>query len=248
MIEGSGGGGSVKTIETDGHANLPGASAQLRPSAVRAEHGQRAGGGDGARFGCRSWRREAFGKPLLADGQGTSAVFVAGPPVVERLGEKRTKQELGGHGCRSPPARWTMRSTPKTKLSKSAQFLSYLPTRSGTCRARGSGTIPTGATSAVRSCRKPQAGVQMRKIIDMVVDRDTFSRCKRPWTSDHHRFCAVGRLAGGILAGDPLYDGGAWKQLRLARSPASSTPARPFTFPSCISSTVWASRSASPRN
>ena len=27
----------------------------------------------------------------------TSAIFVAGPPVVERLGETRTRMELGGH-------------------------------------------------------------------------------------------------------------------------------------------------------
>ena len=42
IIEGSGGGGSVKTIETKGYANLPGGIAVVvRPASVRDQHGPR---------------------------------------------------------------------------------------------------------------------------------------------------------------------------------------------------------------
>ena len=97
IIEGSGGGGSVKTIETTGRANLPG----------------RVGGA----YGYHLVARNLGTVPVVALGLGsvaglgaarlaashysvmtksTSAMFVAGPPVVERIGQKLTKQELGG--------------------------------------------------------------------------------------------------------------------------------------------------------
>ena len=60
LIEGSGGGGSVKTIETTGRANLPGGLTETTSFDLVAEpDGHRAGGGAGAGLGRRAGRRAA---------------------------------------------------------------------------------------------------------------------------------------------------------------------------------------------
>ena len=57
MIEGSGGGGSVKTIESTGRANLPGGiNASSGLWLVCAEHGR----------GCRWWRWASAPSPVSA--------------------------------------------------------------------------------------------------------------------------------------------------------------------------------------
>ena len=72
IIEGSGGGGSVKTIETTGRANLPGqlgVSQHSLPVPGRQPR-HRAGRGAGARLGGRPRRGAAGGQPLLGHDQG----------------------------------------------------------------------------------------------------------------------------------------------------------------------------------
>jgi acetyl-CoA carboxylase carboxyltransferase component len=98
MIEGSGGGGSVKTIETRGHANLPGGIDQSSGLWLCAQNMGRVpvvALGLGSVAGLGAARLAASHYSIMVKER--SAVFVAGPPVVERLGEKRSKQALGGH-------------------------------------------------------------------------------------------------------------------------------------------------------
>src|SRR5213076_1293741 len=95
IIEGSGGGGSVKTIETKGAANLPGGIGGTRSYWYTTANMARVpvvGLGLGSVAG--------LGAALLAASHYSimtkdSAMFVAGPPVVKRLGQDLTKQELG---------------------------------------------------------------------------------------------------------------------------------------------------------
>ncbi len=71
LIEGSGGGGSVKTIETTGRANLPGGLiGDHRVRSGRRQPWPGAGGGAGAWLCRRPRRGAAGGEPLLGDGQG----------------------------------------------------------------------------------------------------------------------------------------------------------------------------------
>ena len=67
MIEGSGGGGSVKTIETTGRANVPGVQ---RLGMGGAEHGRGADGRAGPGLGRRPRRGAARRHALLGDGEG----------------------------------------------------------------------------------------------------------------------------------------------------------------------------------
>ena len=129
LIEGSGGGGSVKTIETTGRANLPGGLSETTSFDLVANN---MGAvpvvalGLGSVAGLGAARLAASHYSVMV--KEISAVFVAGPPVVERLGEPRTKQELGG---------WEVQlacgavdhavDTEDEAFEAARRFLSYLP-------------------------------------------------------------------------------------------------------------------------
>src|SRR6266550_1980628 len=89
IIEGSGGGGSVKTIETTGRANLPYfyTTANLGQVPVVAL-------GLGSVAGLGAARMAASHYSIMT--KNTSALFVAGPPVVNALGANLDRFELGG--------------------------------------------------------------------------------------------------------------------------------------------------------
>ena len=96
VIEGSGGGGSVKTIETKGAANLPGGVGGTTWYWYTTANMARVpvvGLGLGSVAGLGAARLAASHYSVLTK---SSAMFVAGPPVVARLGQSLEKQELGG--------------------------------------------------------------------------------------------------------------------------------------------------------
>ncbi len=96
IIEGSGGGGSVKTIETKGAANLPGGiggNRWYRYTTENLAHVPVVGLGLGSVAGLGAARLAASHYSVMTR---ASAMFVAGPPVVKRLGQDLSKQELGG--------------------------------------------------------------------------------------------------------------------------------------------------------
>ncbi|HQC96136.1 MAG TPA: carboxyl transferase domain-containing protein, partial [Aquabacterium sp.] len=97
IIEGSGGGGSVKTIATKGASNLPGGIGEssrgfLRMTSNLAEVPV-VGLGLGSVAGLGAARLASTHFSVMTR---QSAMFVAGPPLVARLGQPLTKQELGG--------------------------------------------------------------------------------------------------------------------------------------------------------
>src|ERR1043165_2259535 len=87
VIEGSGGGGSVKTIETRGAANLPGGVGGTRMYYFTTHNLSRVpvvGLGLGSVAGLGAARLAASHYSVMTR---SSAMFVAGPPVVKRLGQ-----------------------------------------------------------------------------------------------------------------------------------------------------------------
>ena len=82
MVEGSGGGGSVKTIETTGRANVPGVAGGRLSSTIWAPSSRVALGLGSAGLGAA--HLAAHYSVMIKE---NSALFVAGPPVVERLGQ-----------------------------------------------------------------------------------------------------------------------------------------------------------------
>src|SRR5258705_4370383 len=95
IIEGSGGGGSVKTIETKGAANLPGGIGGTRAYWYTTANMARVpvvGLGLGSVAGLGAARLPASPYSVMTK---NSAMVVPRPPAVKRLGEAFPKQRLG---------------------------------------------------------------------------------------------------------------------------------------------------------
>jgi acetyl-CoA carboxylase carboxyltransferase component len=216
LLEGSGGGGSVKTIETTGRANLP--------------------GGVGTSSGLFHCVNNLGTVPVVALGLGSvaglgaarlvtshysvmvkelSAVFVAGPPVVERLGEPRTKQELGGWEVQTASGGIDHAAeSEEDAFACARRFLSYMPNSIWDLPPRQQGWDPANRReewllSAVPP--DPKQAYHVRKIINAVVDKDSFFEVGQRF--GRGLITGYARLDGwpvALLAGDPLYGGGMW--------------------------------------
>ncbi len=216
LIEGSGGGGSVKTIETTGRANLPGGLSDGSSFELCVENMATVpvvALGLGSVAGLGAARLAASHYSVMV--KEMSAVFVAGPPVVERLGEPRTKQELGGWeiqtGCGAVDHAVDSEAE---AFAAARRFLSYLPSSVYDLPPRVRGwDAPDRRDAALASAvpRDRKQPYHMRRIIGRVVDQDSFfeigARFGRPIIT------GLARLDGwpvALMAGDPLYGGGAW--------------------------------------
>jgi acetyl-CoA carboxylase carboxyltransferase component len=145
----------------------------------------------------------------------TSAVFVAGPPVVERLGEKRSKTELGGHEVQIRAG--TIDDAVDSEVEafeRTRRFLSYLPSSVWDLPPRQRNTDPTDRCDdhlisiVPKDLRKAYS---IRRIIGSVVDESSFFELGKGF--GRAIITGFARLDGwpvAIMAGDPLYGGGAW--------------------------------------
>src|ERR671937_2493847 len=125
MVEGSGGGGSVKTIETTGRANVPGVDGW---ECVVDNMGTipRVALGLGSVAGLGAAHLAAAHYSVMV--KNLSELFVAGPPVVERLGQKLTKNELGGWGIQLKAGSVDDAvDTEEEAFERARRFLSYMP-------------------------------------------------------------------------------------------------------------------------
>jgi acetyl-CoA carboxylase carboxyltransferase component len=212
LVEGSGGGGSVKTIETTGRANVPGVPGW---EWVVANMGTipRVALGLGSVAGLGAAHLAAAHYSVMIKDR--SALFVAGPPVVERLGQKLTKNELGGY-------RLQLRAgavdhavdTEEEAFACARRFLSYLPSSIHELPARGPRTDDPGRREewlieAVP--RDPRKVYKMRAIVEAVVDRGSFFEISEAYGGSV--ITGLARLHGwpvALMASDPFYYGGAW--------------------------------------
>src|SRR5436190_1258057 len=110
--------------------------------------------------------------------RGTSQVFVAGPPVVKRLGEDVDKEQLGGSHihARNGTVDDEVESE-KDAFEATRRFLSYLPSSVHEAPPRGERADDVDRReewlieAIPRDRRQPY---KMRAIIDAVVDRESF--------------------------------------------------------------------------
>jgi acetyl-CoA carboxylase carboxyltransferase component len=216
LIEGSGGGGSVKTIETTGRANLPGGLTETTSFDLVANQMALVpvvGLGLGSVAGLGAARLVASHYSVMV--KEMAAVFVAGPPVVERLGEPRSKQELGG---------WQIQlrcgavdhavDTEEQAFASARRFLSYLPSSIYDLPPRVRGwDAPNQRDEALITAipKVKKQSYHMRRIITSVVDRNSFFEVGALF--GRSIITGFARLDGwpvALMAGDPLFDGGAW--------------------------------------
>ena len=199
LVDGSGGGGSVKTIETTGRANVPGGR---RLGAGRRQHGHGAvvalGLGSVAGLGAAHLAAAHY-SVMVKD---TSELFVAGPPVVERLGQKLTKNELGGWEIQlKAGAVDDAVDTEDEAFARARRFLSYLPRRSTSCRRADRATDDPRAARALADrgdpARRPQAVQDARDRRSGRRPRLVLRESRALGPRRHHRLRALRRLAGG---------------------------------------------------
>jgi acetyl-CoA carboxylase carboxyltransferase component len=217
IIEGSGGGGSVKTIETTGRSNLPG---QLGITQFGYQYLADNLGivpvvalGLGSVAGLGAARLAASHYSIMT--KSTSAMFVAGPPVVARVGQQLGKQELGGWEvqCRAGAVDHAV-ETEDDAFQCARRFLSYLPPSVYSVPERTACDDPADRreemlfTVVPRDRRKVY---RMRPIIDALVDQGSFfetgTMFGRPIIT------GLARLQGlpvAVMASDPFHYGGAW--------------------------------------
>lgn len=216
LIEGSGGGGSVKTIETTGRANLPGG---LGPSSgmdlAVANLGQVpvVALGLGSVAGLGAARMAASHLSVMV--KSLSAMFVAGPPVVARLGEVREKQELGGWQVQIAAGAVDLAvDSEEEAFAAARRFLSYLPSSVWDVAPRVPGwDDPARREEALLEAvpRDPHAAYHMRRILAAIADRDSVFELGAGF--GRSAITALARFDGwavAVLAGDPLFHGGAW--------------------------------------
>ena len=216
MIEGSGGGGSVKTIETRGRANLPGGIGQSSGFHLLAQNMALipvVGLGLGSVAGLGAARLAATHYSVLVDEIG--AMFVAGPPVVNYVEEEVGKQELGGPKIQT--AAGGVDDSAKSEeeaFEKARRFLSYLPSSVYDVPPRGpQEDDPERREESLFSIipRDKRKVYRMRKIIDALMDQGSFMEIGKMF--GRSIITGLARLDGwpvAIMASDPHFYGGAW--------------------------------------
>ncbi|MGZ6141922.1 MAG: acyl-CoA carboxylase subunit beta [Myxococcales bacterium] len=212
LIDGTGGGGSVKMLETEGRTYVPAnpgwdhvvQNLGLVP-VVALGLGPVAGLG-AARLVSSHWSVMV---------QGLSQMFIAGPPVVARVGEKLTKEELGGAEihARSGAVDEVVASEEEA-FRQARRFLSYLPSSVFELPPRGPATDPPDRRDPwlIEAVPRDRRKVyDMRRVIRALVDADSFFEMGRKFGSP--AVTGFARLDGwpvALLAGDPHFYGGAW--------------------------------------
>lgn len=213
LVDGSGGGGSVKTLETVGHSYVPELQG-FETTMKLLGHVPVVCACMGSVAGLGAVRVTISHFSLMI--KDTSQLFVAGPPVVERgFGKPVEKNELGGshiHAYGSGAVDNEV-ATELDAFDAIKTFLSYLPQNVWQIPPRGANTDPVDrADESLLSVipRDRRQVYQVRDVIHSVVDSDSYFELNPGYGSS----LAVGlaRLNGyavGVMANDTLHLGGA---------------------------------------
>jgi len=215
IVEGSGGGGSVKTIETKGAANLPGGIGGTRWYRFTTENLSRVpvvALGLGSVAGLGAARLAASHYSIMTR---KSAMFVAGPPVVKALGQDLSKEELGGADIQTRAGAVDhVVDTEEEAFACARRFLSYLPSSVYELPP----TLPCAdnperSDEALMNAvpRNRKQVYKMRPIIESVVDRGSFFEVGKNFGKPI--IVGLARLEGRavlLLASDSFHYGGSW--------------------------------------
>lgn len=212
MIDGTGGGGSVKTLEDMGYTYIPMvpgwgeiiANLDSVPVVALAL---------GPTAGLGAARTVASHYSVMV--RGLSQLFAAGPAVAAAIGDTLDREELGGvdvhtrNGVVDDEV-----ASEAAAFAAARRFLSYLPSSIDRLAER---TTPTdridrrdqSLLSAVP--RDAKQVYSMRKILGAVVDKGSLFEMGRRW--GQAAITAFARLDGwpvAVLASDPSFLGGSW--------------------------------------
>jgi acetyl-CoA carboxylase carboxyltransferase component len=216
LIEGSGGGGSVRTIETTGRANLPGGLGTTSGYNLMCDNMGLVpvvALGLGSVAGLGAARLAASHYSVMV--KETSAMFVAGPPVVKHVGEDLDKQQLGGYEIQTRAGAVDHAvDTEDDAFACARRFLSYLPSSTYELAQRATPADDPRRREELlfdvvpRDTRKVYA---MRRIVNALVDDGSFFEMGANF--GRSMITGFARLDGwpvALMASDPRHYGGAW--------------------------------------
>ena len=216
MIDGTGGGGSVKTLETIGATYIP------------AVHGW----GDvvknldtvpvvalalGPTAGLGAARAVASHYSMMV--KGLSQLFAAGPAVVAAIDGTQAvsdKEGLGGSEIHTRNGVIDDEVASEAEaFARTRRFLSYLPSAVGQRAPHLTATDPADRREKMLLSAVPRDGraaYSMRRILDAVFDTGSLFEMGRLW--GRAAITALARLEGrpvAVLASDPSFLGGSWE-------------------------------------
>jgi acetyl-CoA carboxylase carboxyltransferase component len=145
----------------------------------------------------------------------TSHMFIAGPPVVARVGQTYTKDELGGPEVHAHSgAIDNIAEDEHDAFRLARRFLSYLPGSVDEVAQRAACDDPVERREEKLASIVPtdrRKVYKMRDILDATLDRGSFFEMGRLY--GRSSITGLARLNGwpvAVLASDPYFYGGAW--------------------------------------
>jgi acetyl-CoA carboxylase carboxyltransferase component len=212
LVDGTGGGGSVRTTEVLGYMKCP----SLQGWGLAVENlstvpvvalalGSVAGLG----------AMRVAGSHYSVMVKETSQLFVAGPPVVKRIGQDYTKNELGGSQIHARNGTVDDEAASEADaFERARRFLSYLP--------RSVFELPERMQPSDDPARRIDALIdaiprdtrkvyKVRPIVEAIVDAGSFFEIGRGWgRSIVTGFARMDGWPVALMASDPFFYGGAW--------------------------------------
>ena len=213
LVDGSGGGGSVKSLETMGATYVP-ANPGFEKIVRLMSMVPVIGACMGSVAGLGSARVVASHFSIMV--KGTSQMFVAGPPIVERaFGKKIEKEELGGSHIHTKTAGVVDNeaSNEEEAIEQIKTFLSFMPQNVWEVPIKKDCTDPVDRKeedliSIIPKDRKTP--YEVHHILEMILDKESFFEIGNGY--GRSLVIGLGRLDGfsvGILANNCNFDGGA---------------------------------------
>jgi acetyl-CoA carboxylase carboxyltransferase component len=211
LVDGTGGGGSVKSLEDMGHTYVPFVPG-FELTAANLSRVPVAAAALGPVAGLGAARVVASHFSVIV--KGTAQLFVAGPPVVAAaMGETPDKEELGGARAQARAgAVDNVAADEDEALDQIRRFLSYLPTSVWEAAPVTAATDPAERSEdellsiVPRDRRKPY---DTRRILELVFDTGSVFEMGRFY--GRSLIVGLARLNGrpvGVMASDPKHYGG----------------------------------------
>ncbi|HIG40583.1 MAG: carboxyl transferase domain-containing protein [bacterium] len=213
LVDGMGGGGSVKTIEMSGRTYIPGLSGWevvvnhlgIAPSVSLAL-------GSVAGIGAARVATSHYSVIVKKSAQ----MMIAGPALVDwaSLGNV-SKEELGASKIHTRNGAIDDEvQSEEEAFERAMQFLSYLPTSVDELSPRSENSDPVDRRDQALLSTVPKDArkvYKMRPVINSVVDNGSFFEIGKKWGKSV--ICGLARLDGiavAVFAEDPMVYGGAW--------------------------------------
>nr|WP_298930590.1 carboxyl transferase domain-containing protein [uncultured Erythrobacter sp.] len=221
MIDGTGGGGSVKTLEQIGATYIPAVpgwgdtvkNLDTVPVVALAL---------GPTAGLGAARIVASHYSIMV--RGLSQLFAAGPAVVDGLGagyksaddHQQAKEELGGVDIHTRNGVVDDEVASEAEaFARARYFLSFMPEHVGQLARRAAPTDPVDRREDALLSLVPRDDKQvysMRRAMDMILDSGTTFEIGKNW--GRAAITALARLDGypvAVIASDPSFLGGSWE-------------------------------------